>query len=94
MLVTIDFDSDSDVSENELDPENDLDFLTDKMDNINLTPKDEKQWECTPGALVKVVAQMFDNERENITEVRMTATHWTYYTYWINYTAVVSKHNC
>lgn len=74
-VPTIDFDSDSDVSENELDPENDLDFLTDKMDNINLTPKDEKQWEYTPGALVKVVAQMFDNERENITEVRMTATH-------------------
>ncbi|CBY12500.1 unnamed protein product [Oikopleura dioica] len=67
-VPTIDFDSDSDISENELDPENDLDFLTDKMDNINLTPKDEKQWEYTPGALVKVVAQMFDNERENITE--------------------------
>lgn len=67
-LPTIDFDSDSDASDNELDPEKDLDFLSDKMENLNLTPKNEKQWEYTPGALVKVVAQMFDNERENITE--------------------------
>ena len=74
-VPTIDFDSDSDVSESDLEMDHDLDFLTDKMDKIDLTPKDEKRWEYTPGALVRVVAKMFDNERENATEVRMTATH-------------------
>ncbi|CAG5094541.1 Oidioi.mRNA.OKI2018_I69.XSR.g13651.t1.cds [Oikopleura dioica] len=64
---TIDFDTDSDASDDELDP--DLDFLSGKMDELNLAvPKEEKQWEYTPGALVKVVAQMFDDERENVTE--------------------------
>ena len=72
---TIDFDTDSDASDDELDP--DLDFLSGKMDELNLAvPKEEKQWEYTPGALVKVVAQMFDDERENVTEVSIvSASH-------------------
>jgi len=67
-VPTIDFESDSENSESEFD--NELDFLSDKMENINLTPKNEEQqsWSYTPGALVKVVAKMFDNEQENSTQ--------------------------
>ena len=75
-VPTIDFESDSENSESEFD--NELDFLSDKMENINLTPKNEEQqsWSYTPGALVKVVAKMFDNEQENSTQVRIeTATN-------------------
>lgn len=65
-LPTIDFD-DSD-SESELDPESELDLMRGKLDRLELTPKSEQQWEYTPGALVKVVSQMFDSDRENLTE--------------------------